>query len=60
MGRQTQPGWIPRLLPHKLGSGLEVWGSGLRARASRLWVPSLGFRLRAQGLHLCVHRCGGA
>lgn len=31
---QAQPGWIPRLLPHKLGSGLEVWGSGSELRAS--------------------------
>lgn len=60
MGVQAQPGWVPRLLPHKLGSGLEVWGLGLGAQSFRFWAPGLGFGLRTQGLHLCVHRRGGA
>ena len=48
MGAQTQPGWVPRLLPHKLGSGLEVWGSGLRAWGSGLQVLGAGLGVRAQ------------
>lgn len=48
MGTQAQPGWIPRLLPHKLGSGLKVWGSGLRAWGSGLQVLGARLGVRAQ------------